>query len=224
MWAIDIKVREKWNIYNKRTAKFRVKLYVYSQNYYEERKRMYFAASGIIGGEEDQKRKFFLDLKKDKKVVNLEWNNDFFICVYSEQKTSTRAKAVKVAYNPRLVFIKPAIIDENGWEEWEVASHRREDLSLFIKSAEKMANVEYKLIYFKEKRLENIMIYAMLPKLTNKQKRVLTLAVERGYYGYPRKITLERLAKEIKISVSTFQFHLAKAEAKLLPFLVKQVR
>ncbi len=222
MWALNIKVREKWNIYNERTSKFKVKLYFYSQNYYEEKGKIYFVASGIAAGDESRKKKFFSDLKKDKKVVDLEWNNDFFICIYSEFKNVNRANAVKVAYNPKFIFLKPVIIDENGWEEWEIAAPSRSDLSLFIKYAEKLANVEYKILYFKEKKIENIMIYAMLPKLTSKQKKALMLAVEKGYYGYPRKITLEKLAKQVNLSTSTFQFHLAKAEAKLMPFLVRQ--
>lgn len=222
MWTLNIKVREKWNIYNERASNFKVKLYFYSQNYYEEKGKVFFVASGIVTGEESRKRKFFLDLKKEKKVVNLEWNNDFFICTYSEFKNVHRANAVKVAYNPKFIFLKPVIIDEDGWEEWEIAAFNRNDLSLFIKYAEKLSNVEYKILYFKEKKIENIMIYAMLPKLTNKQKKALTLAMEKGYYGYPRKITLEKLAKQVNISTSTFQFHLAKAEAKLMPFLVRQ--
>ncbi|MBI4116248.1 helix-turn-helix domain-containing protein [Candidatus Pacearchaeota archaeon] len=222
MWALNIKVREKWNIYNERASKFKVKLYFYSQNYYEEKGKIYFVASGIVEGEENNKKRFFSSLKRDKKVVNLEWNNDFFICTYSEGKNSKRSKAVKAAYNPKLIFLKPVIIDEEGREEWEIAAPSRNDLGLFIKHAEKLANVEYKVLYFKEKKMENLMIYAMLPKLTNKQKKALMLAVERGYYGYPRKITLEKLAKQINLSTSTFQFHLAKAEAKLMPFLVRQ--
>ena len=222
MWALNIKVREKWNIYNERALKFKVRLYFYSQNYYEEKGKIYFVASGIIEGEENRKRRFFSDLRRDKKVVNLEWNNDFFICTYSERKNGKRSKVVKVAYNPKLIFLKPVIIDTEGWEEWEIAAPNRNDLSLFIKYAEKLANVEFKILYFKEKKMENLMIYAMLPKLTNKQKKALMLAVENGYYGYPRKITLEKLAKQTNISTSTFQFHLAKAEAKLMPFLVRQ--
>ena len=63
------------------------------------------------------------------------------------------------------------------------------------------------------------MIYAMLPKLTEKQKKALSSAIKNGYYGYPRKATLKQLAKDVGVSLSTFQFHLAKAEAKVMPFL-----
>lgn len=223
MWTLKIKVREKWNVYNGRTSKFKVKLYCYSQNHYEEKGKLYFIASGIIQGDEKQKRSFFLDLKKDKKIVSLEWNRDFFVAIYSEDKTSLRSEAVKIAYNPRLIFIKPIIIDEEGWEEWEVASTKREDLEAFINYAEKMKNVESEFFYLKDKKIINLLIYAMVPKLTEKQKNALILAVENGYYGYPRKIKLVQLAKQMKVSLSTYQFHLAKAEAKLMPFLAKRI-
>jgi predicted DNA binding protein len=223
MWTLKIKVREKWNIYNERTKKFKVKLYFYSQNHYEEKGRIHFVASGIIQGEEKQKRKFFSDLKRDKKLKSLEWNKDFFIAVYSEPKKSLRSKSVRIAYNPRLIFLKPVIIDEEGWEEWEIASTKREDLEIFIHYAEKLKNVDSEIFYLKNKKVENLLIYSMVPKLTDKQKKVLTLAVENGYYGYPRKIKLEQLAKLTNISLSTYQFHLAKAEAKLLPFFAKKI-
>lgn len=222
MWSLKIKVREKGNIYGEKTVRHKVKVYFYSQNHYEESGKVYFVASGIIEGDEKQKKKFLTDLKNDKKVAYIEWNNDFFVCTYFEQKTSERAEAVKVAYNPRLIFLKPAIIDEEGWEDWEIASTRRQDLEVFVKYARTLQNVESQLFYLKQQKISSLMIYAMLPKLTGQQKTALILAVENGYYGYPRKITLEQLAKQMKLSVSTFQFHLAKAEGKLVPFLTKR--
>lgn len=222
MWRLRIKAKEKWNIYNEKTVKHKVKLYFYSQNHYKQNGKLFFVACGIIEGDEKRKKAFIRDLKNDKKVIYFESNNDFFVCTYAELKTSQRAEAVKIAYNPRLLFIKPVIIDEVGWEEWEIASPKRDDLEAFVVYAKKLPNVESELFYFKQKRITNLMVYAMLPKLTLKQKTALQLAVENGYYGYPRKITLENLSKQMKLSVSTYQFHLAKAEAKLMPFLVKR--
>ena len=222
MWSMKIGVREKDNIYGRRTSRYGIKLYFYSLNHYEEKSKIYFVASGILEGNEKSKKRFLADLKNDKKVNNIECNNDFFICAYSEIKTGQRAKAVKVAYNPRLIFLKPVIIDEDGWEEWEIASIRREDLQAFIKYAKELPNTESKLFYLRQQRICNLMIYAMLPKLTEKQNNALILAIENGYYGYPRKVKLEKLARIMKISTSTYQFHLAKAEAKLMPFLAKR--
>ena len=46
----------------------------------------------------------------------------------------------------------------------------------------------------------------------------MNLAIKHSYYDYPRKIELEKLADIMKISYSTYQAHLRKAEKKLLPF------
>ena len=56
------------------------------------------------------------------------------------------------------------------------------------------------------------------PELTEKQKQAMNLAIKQGYYNYPRKISIEQLAKLSKLSFSTFHAHLRKAEQKLLPF------
>lgn len=222
MWSLKLKVREKWNIYNYRTNKFKIKLLFYSHNYYEDMGRLYFVASGIIEGDEKRKKKFIEDMKKESKIQHFESNDDFFICIYSELKSSNRSKVAKIAYNPRLIFVKPVIIDEFGWEEWEIASPERKDVDIFLKHSKNLPNTESKLFYLKQQKINNLMIYAMLPKLTAKQKNALVLAVANGYYGYPRKTKLKYLAKLMKISLSTYQFHLAKAEAKLMPFLVKK--
>ncbi|MFH0870038.1 MAG: helix-turn-helix domain-containing protein [archaeon] len=195
-------------------------MFFYSQNCYEEGNKIFYSGSGLVIGSEKNRKEFFSDLKTDERVENLEINNDFFICVYSEKKTSERAEAVKIAYNPRIIFLKPVIIDEEGFEEWEIASVKREDMEAFVKISREYG-VEHKLYYLKKQKITNLMIYSMLPKLSRQQKAALLLAVENGYYGYPRKITMEKLAKMMKISVSTYQFHLAKAESKLMPFAAK---
>jgi len=223
MWQLKIRAKEEWNLYNSRTVKFGVTLYFYSHNYYKEKDKLYFIGSGIVDGSEAQRTKFFKDLKKDKKIKHLEWKNEFFTCIYWEPKTAKRTGALKFVYSSRFIHLKPVIIDKGGWEEWEIVSSEKKDLDAVIEEAEKLDNVEYKFLYLKEEKIDNIMIYSLLPKLTDKQKNVLLLAVKEGYYGYPRKITLEKLAKMAKLSVSTYQFHLAKAEAKLLPFVAKKL-
>ncbi len=220
MWVLKVKVREIWNPYRLRTSKFDVRLFLYSYNYYKEGEKIVFVGSGIVQGEDKNKKFFFEDLRNEEKLEYLEVNGDFFSCAYFEKFSSERLEKAKVAYNPRIILIKPAIIDEEGFEEWEISSHKREDLEEFLEQAQ---TVEYELSYFKESKLNNLMVYSMLPSLTEKQKEVLLLAVEKGYYGYPRKTTLKVLSDELGISLSTAQFHLAKAEAKLLPYVSKRL-
>ena len=46
--------------------------------------------------------------------------------------------------------------------------------------------------------------------LTDKQKEAMGLAIKHGYYEYPRKIDVQDLARESKLSFSTFHAHLRK--------------
>lgn len=223
MWILKFKSREEWNIYNQRTLKFNVKLQFYSRNYYIQGKKAYFINSGIIIGKEKNKEGFFSDLKKDKKIKDIEINHDFFISNYFEKLDSKRVEALKTVYNQKIIFLKPVIINEQGWEEWEIASFNREDLTKIIKIAEKFGKDKFKLMFLKEQKINDLMIYSILPDLTGQQKTAFNLAIESGYYGYPKKIRLVDLAKIMKISLSTFQFHLAKAEAKLMPFFSKKL-
>jgi predicted DNA binding protein len=74
-----------------------------------------------------------------------------------------------------------------------------------------------------EQKIKNLMIESILPNLSEQQRKAFELALENDYYGYPRKIKLIDLAKRMNVSVSTFQFHLAKAEEKLMPFFSKKL-
>ncbi|MCX6750002.1 MAG: helix-turn-helix domain-containing protein [Candidatus Pacearchaeota archaeon] len=223
MWILKLKVKEEWNLYNKRTLKFKVRIHFYSHNYYVKNNKVYFVGSGIVIGDEKNKKAFFEDLKKDRQIEEIEINNDFFVSVYSEKETSERINALKTVYNSKIIFIKPAVVDEEGFEEWEVASFDRRDLEEIIKQAEKLKRGEFKLISFKEKKINNLMVESILPDLSEQQRKAFELALENDYYGYPRKVKLVDLAKKMNISVSTYQFHLAKAEAKLMPFFSKKL-
>jgi len=58
-----------------------------------------------------------------------------------------------------------------------------------------------------------------MPPLTEKQKRAFELAIEQGYYDIPKRTDLKKLSKLMKVSLATFQEHLKRAEAKIIPKL-----
>ena len=74
------------------------------------------------------------------------------------------------------------------------------------------------LLSIQNKKIKSISAIKVAPELTEKQKQAIELAIKRGYYTSPRKISLQELAKISKLSFSTFQVHLRKAEEKLIPF------
>ncbi|GAH10630.1 unnamed protein product, partial [marine sediment metagenome] len=82
---------------------------------------------------------------------------------------------------------------------------------------------QIKLKSIQETKIDEIFLPHIMPKLSPKQKKVIELAVKLGYFDFPRKINLDGLAKELKLSKQTVQQHLRIAEKKLVPFLTENM-
>jgi len=61
-----------------------------------------------------------------------------------------------------------------------------------------------------------------LASLTEKQRRVITLAFNLGYYEIPKKVSSEELAKKLNIREATFARHRIKAERRVLKAVLEQ--
>ncbi|MBT4375920.1 hypothetical protein HOD29_00915 [archaeon] len=215
MWAAKFLVYDEEGIYSSRAKKFNIGLSGYPLNYYSDKKYFYFIALGFLDGKEKIKKVFLDDLKKDKRVHNLEFNDSFFICITKETINAESKRLVKLFYNPLLIRTKPVKINSEGWEENEVVCFERKFIGQLIKISEKKYNL--KLKYFKQTKLQDIGVLNVFPNLTAKQQRAMDSAIDNGYYQYPRNIDVKTLAKKNKLSFSTFQEHLRKAENKLIP-------
>ena len=105
-------------------------------------------------------------------------------------------------------------------KDWDVTtSAKPEDILKLFEEAKRTFGAQ--IVKIKQEKVEDISLFSVSPHLTSQQKTAVELAVRSGYYDYPRKIKLEELAKMMKISYSTFQEHLRKAEQKLLPYYAK---
>lgn len=220
MWILKIRLTDKEGFYEKRAKEFKLNLYCYSLSHYIKGKYAYLLAAILMEGSEKNKKDFLKSIKSDKQTVNLEIQKDFFICLTRTKRTKSLERYEHIFYEPSLIFVKPVIIFAEGGEEWEIASFNKQNLNRIINFAQK--KYEGKILSFKQEKLKEIKISTMFPKLTDKQKRALELAVRYGYYEVPRKTELQRLAKIAKLSFSTFQVHLRKAEKKLIPFVIKR--
>lgn len=63
----------------------------------------------------------------------------------------------------------------------------------------------------------------LLGSIPPRQRELITLALEEGYFDIPRQTTLEELAKKMDITKTTASNHLRKAERSLMEFLVTYV-
>ncbi|KAB1190535.1 helix-turn-helix domain-containing protein [Haloferax sp. MBLA0076] len=90
---------------------------------------------------------------------------------------------------------------------YSVLLFRREDLRAMIEEFKRIGNPTLGSI----KQFE-----APSSQLTTRQREVIQLALNHGYFDWPRKHTAEEVAQELNIDHSTFLEHIRKAQRKLL--------
>ena len=210
MWAAKVKFSEKGTLIGSKCIKYRVNLFGFPLSYSYEKNWVIVQITGIIIGEEKAKQEFIKELKKEKRIVNLELNNDFFIGTIKEPIYA------KVLYNKNIIHLSPVLISDKGYEIVNIGCFEKEPLVKAITAIEK--NLSGELLSLEQKKIKSISITKMHPDLTDKQKQAIELAIKNGYYNVPRKTSVEKLAKLSKLSFSTFQVHLRKAEEKLIPY------
>lgn len=92
--------------------------------------------------------------------------------------------------------------------EYNVLVFQRGDLKRIIGDLEEFGTVTLGRLRQFEERTDS--------PLTDRQREVVTAALTRGYYDWPREITNSELAEELGISRATLHEHLRKAERTLL--------
>jgi len=217
MWITKLKIKHDCVIGN-RCEKFQVTTTGTPFNVFIENDITHSPQVQTLQGDAKDIKEFLKDLKKDKRIINLEveGNTIFFIEIRKEKIPST-------FYHTKLIFVKPVFVDKEGYEYWEVASWKRTILTDFIASLEKeIKNV--KILKIEETKISDIYFAHLLPDLTSHQKRALELAFEEGFYAWPKQTDFGKLAKLMKISVPTFREHLKRAEKKLMPDLIKSIK
>ena len=102
-----------------------------------------------------------------------------------------------------------------GWKEegWDVRLRRKK----YVKKEDLKALDSFKSSGFFD-------LNSAKELLTKKQIEVFSKACDWGYYEIPKKITIEELSVKLGISPPTMAEHLRKAEAKLMPILLKVLR
>lgn len=219
MWIAKFKLRDDEDIYSPLCIKFKIDFFALPYTLYEKYKKINTLLGGVISGSEDNKRKFLIELKKDKRVISVENHHDF-IFIHAVHPISREARAeIKIFYNPQYIRVKPAYISSDGWEYWEVACLDRVELNKLLISATK--NYHAEIFSVKQEKIRSISSLSLTPTLSEKQLETLKLAYKNGYYNYPRNKTLPELAKLTNKSYSTFQEHLSRAENKLIDYFLK---
>lgn len=215
MWVLKLKIKHDCTI-GSRCEKFKCISYSIPLGSWNDGKHSYTSERHTIEGEVDAVKKFLEDLKKDKRITNLEisGNTIFFIGKDKEGIPSS-------FYSQKMFFTKPVFVDKQGFEFWEVGSYNRNVLAKFLNDLQKEHYKHLEVLSFKNTKLDNIYFPAIAPELTEKQKHAFDLAVEEGYYDIPKRTELKKLARMMGISLATYHEHLKRAEAKVIKPLYK---
>jgi predicted DNA binding protein len=215
MWRLRIKLKPEQQLLGTLAIKHGVSLAGYTFSSLKHKKNLHVILSGIVFGESENKKEFLKELQTQPDFIEGEVQGDFAIIVLRYPLYSAPI------FSPKIIRPTPSIINKNGYHLWDFASFDREVLEKVIAFVQKYLQGE--ILSFREENITNISITSILPELTKHQKAAMEIAINKGYYEYPKKITLEELAEIIGVSYSTYQEHLKKAESKIVPFIYKQL-
>lgn len=216
MWVLKFTLKDEEGIFSWRNKQFKVKTYAYRTGHYVKGNKTYVNVVLLLDGKEENKIEFIKSLEKDKFIRKIEVKKDLINCLITKPVTFSSKRKENVFYSLGLIHIKPVFTNEEGIEYWELGCWDRKPLQEISKIARKLYNG--KILSFKELKVSesDFLFFSLYPKLTQKQKEAFMLALENGYYEFPRKIELKELAKIMKSSYTTLQFHLRKAERKIM--------
>jgi len=219
MWVAKLKIKHDDCVVGTRCKRYNVISIGVPFNSYNDKNFQYFSHFETLSGKEEDIGKFIADLKKESKITNLEieGNSLFFLVKIPRNK-----KIPTTHYNPKTFFLKPVVVDTQGYELWEIGSWKKELLNKFITDLQK-DNFFVKILKITNTKLNEVYFPQVMPQLTNHQKQAIELAYQHGYYDFPRRIELDELAKISKKALSTFREHLRRAEKKIMPDLVRNV-
>lgn len=210
MWVAKITIDASNALVGSKARKNKVSLSGYPLSSYEKDHKIYIYYVSFVFGEQENINNFIKEMKEDKRVVNIECNQNFLVVQIEEPLT------FKPIHNHKILHIKPIEVNGDGSEVWTIGAWNKSELNEFIQIYEKTHNAKILNIY--QENIKDFSIISFQPSLTDKQKEALELAVKNGYYKYPKQIELEKLAGYMNVCYSTYQAHLRKAEQKLIPF------
>jgi predicted DNA binding protein len=100
---------------------------------------------------------------------------------------------------------KVPLID--GYEIWTIAAPRKTAIRHALDEIKLLGT--FKLLHIKKSTFDGF-------NLSTNQEKIIRLAVDLGYYNWPKNISIQKLAKILKLSKPTVAEHLRKAEIKII--------
>ncbi len=218
MWTLKMKFWHEGSVIIPLAKKYKLTVLVFPMNRFSKGKNIFLTTAHIVLGDEENRQAYFSEISKNPKYENLEFEGNLVMYTLKAKKGASH---LQMYLSPELIFIKPIVVKPDGFEYLEVVALDKRVLTDFLKIAQKW--VDIKLQKISKEKIRDLYIPHVMPDITEKQKLAIKLAYKNGYYAYPKQIEVQQLAKIAKLSPSTFQEHLRKAEHKLIPFFLENI-
>ncbi len=221
MWSLKFTVKNVDSIYTLLSANYpQITDYLYPVDHFKKDNKVFIVGIHVLEGPPEAQEKFAAALQKNKKTREFEQNGPQLITLIAEEEPFYTQLFAAELYHPSPVVV------QRGFERWHVASWNRKLLEQLLASLERWKDKfpELTLHALEKTNLRDIYFPKIFPELPEKQRDAFALALKRGYYHWPRSADLQKLASERGVALSTFQEHLRKAEARLLPFFADNIQ
>jgi len=181
----------------------------------------------IITDKPDEQAEVTDELSKIKGIVEKSSNQQnahFFVkkC-HCKQESSVS----KITDELDVLLISP-VVYRNGWEYYRIIAFKHKDIKeLMQRLKEKGFTCEIlRKVDFEGFIASSLTLTAdaLFSDLTERQMEALLTAYSNGYYNLPRKANVQDIARRKKVSRTTYQEHLKKAENKLVTSLIPYVQ
>lgn len=209
MWIAKFVIKHDCILGN-RCERFKVTLQSVNFSVFKKSNSWVTSSMHCMSGNPNNIDLFVRDLGKDRDVLKLERKGNIFFLL-----EKAKDKAVQF-HNPKIIFVKPVLIDDKGYETWEVGSWDKQELLCFTNHVRRRFK-DFRVVKLVSVKMDNVFFPRLIPNLTQKQRHAIESAISNGYYQTPRKVGLRKLAKINGLSLSTYQQHLRAAEEKLIP-------
>jgi predicted DNA binding protein len=112
------------------------------------------------------------------------------------------------------------IFYKHGWEWYRILAFRQKDVKELFDELATFTNLQI----ISRRPLEETAVKeslvlsprSLLGELTKKQSHALMVAIARGYYEIPKKVSTDEIAKSLDLPRTTYEEHLRKAESKVM--------
>ena len=180
---------------------------------YEYDSNNFFALNKIIfkKGKINELDKILRELFFAQSYKILEKKSDEILCIMKQRNTSGFWPAF---LSESFALIPPIIFDPDAVLIGVIA---KDDELTSVLNDEIFKSMELLSVSNVDETIVNPM--NTMPRLTNRQKEIMTFATRNGYFKIPKQISTKRIAEHFQVSPSAILNHIQKAERSIMEHL-----